>query len=313
MKRKITKILNLGMVVCMAACMTACGSGTSQNNEIYNPEGIDDEFITEDDQSSNSENTGDTSSDTDDTIEVTEFVPEDKNGDYANTMSTQYFRVGALLQEPFLYDEDDAPAGFTNDLALLFGYGKLGVQVTFTALENDEMLEKLDSGDIDCVWMKLGDERLVGKDYDCTVPIINDGLCVVTNRYQYDYMSMESLKGQKIAVVKDSEGEEIVKGLGYEYVAADSIEAMLDLVSGDECLAGILPTLEADEYLVLGAYTDLTRKFDIVTDAYGFVFRSGSGLYEYMKYYLENEWIDVVERATSYSILNAVPIEDTEE
>lgn len=312
MRKKFTKILVFGLVFAMAVgMMTGCGA-TQQQTENYNPEGSDDELWDTEDQGTTDKDTG--SSDTSDisgsdTSSKSDVVINDTNGDLANVLSNGYINIGAVVREPFLYDEDGYPVGFYIDIAQLFAYCELGLQVRVTVVEEDTMYEQLASGEIDCLWTCINPEDVEGKDVDVSNPLLNEGQCFIASVYS-EYTDAESFKGQTIAVVKDSAGEELMKTLGYTYVTAETIDDMLTLVEDEECAAAVMSTLEADEYIVNGYYTFLAKICNLEDSEHVVICRKGSGICERFNQYLDESRMDVEERATSYSFATALPDEN---
>ena len=313
MRKKFTKILVFGMIFAMMlGTMTGCGM--QQQTEIYNPEGSDDELWDTENTDSGTTNTDTGSTDTQgsDDSSKSDVVINDTNGDLASALTNGYIVIGAVMREPFLYDEDDYPVGFYIDVAQLFAYCELGLQVRVSVVEEDTMYDQLASGEVDCIWTCVDPDDLAGKDVDVSDPLLIEGQCFIVPSYN-EYTSAEDLKGQTIAVVKDSEGEELMKTLGYTYVTAETINDMLTLVENEECAAAVMSTLEADEYIVYGYYTFLTKLCDLEDNEHVVIFRKGSGLCERFNQYLDESWVDVEERATSYSFGTALPLEEDAE
>lgn len=276
MKKFITMMLTLLMVLSLAACGSSGGSDDAE----------------------------DTSKDE---AAVSDEAAE-SDVDYVKEKGTLV--VGITDFEPMDYkDENGEWIGFDADMAKAFAES-LGVEVEFVEIDWDNKIMELDGKTIDCVWngMTLTDEVL--SSMECSKAYCNNAQVVIVPADVADkYQDTESLSDLSFAVEAGSAGEEQVSALGLNYtpVKAQS-DALMEVASGTSD-AAVIDSLMAAAMVGEGTgYADLTYTIGLNTEEYGVGFRKGSDLAEALNDFFAESYADgsMLKIAETYGVQAAV-------
>lgn len=285
MKKLLTMMLTLIMVVSLAAC-------------------------------GNSGSSDDSKEDTADNSAASTQEPDNESEDTASESDLEYVKdkgtlvVGITEFEPMDYKDDNGDwIGFDADMAKAFAEN-LGVEVEFVEIDWDNKIMELDGKTIDCVWngMTLTDE--VTSSMECSKAYCNNAQIVIVPADVADkYQDTDSLSDLSFAVEAGSAGEEQVSNLGLDFtpVKAQS-DALMEVASGTSD-AAVIDSLMAAAMVGEGTgYADLTYTVGLNSEEYGVGFRKGSDLAAALNDFLAASYADgsLMEIAETYGVAAAV-------
>ena len=197
--------------------------------------------------------------------------------------------VGITDFAPMDYQENGEWIGFDADMASKFAES-LGVKVEFVEIDWDNKANELNAKSIDCVWNGMTLTDGVKAAMSTSNPYCNNAqVVVVPAEVAANYESQDAISGLTFAVEAGSAGEEIVAGLGYEYVSVvDQATALLEVSSGT-CDAAVIDLLMAGAMIGEGtSYPDLVTGVELTSEEYGVGFRKDSELIaEFNKFWKE--------------------------
>ena len=188
--------------------------------------------------------------------------------------------VGITDFAPMDYiDESGKWIGFDADMANLFAES-LGVKAEFLEIDWDYKVMTLDSKDIDCVWNGMTLTEEVKSAMETSNPYSNNSQVVVLKKdIIANVKSADDLKGLSVVAEAGSAGAEVLKGLGIEFMGAETQSAALMEVAAGTSDAAVVDVLMADAMTGEGtSYTDLSYTLPLNDELYGVGFRKGSDL-----------------------------------
>ncbi len=283
MKKFITMMLTLMMVLSLAACGNSSDSGDAK------------------------EDTTDSSS-TSEQDEDSEDVSSDSDMEYVKDKGTLV--VGITEFEPMDYKDDNGDwIGFDADMAKAFAES-LGVEAEFVEIDWDNKIMELDGKTIDCVWNGMTLTSEVTSSMECSNAYCNNAQIVIVPADVADqYQDTDSLSDLSFAVEAGSAGEEQVSSLGLEYTPVKAqADALMEVASGTSD-AAVIDSLMAAAMVGEGTgYADLTYTVGLNSEEYGVGFRKGSDLAAALNDFLAASYADgsMMEIAKTYGVDAAV-------
>lgn len=256
MKKLVTMMLTLAMVISLAACGNSDNAGDSNGD------------------------TADSQAESQDSQEEDSSDASDADSDLAYVKDKGTLVVGITEFEPMDYkDESGEWIGFDADMAKAFAES-LGVEVEFVEIDWDNKIMELDGKTIDCVWNGMTLTSEVTSAMECSKAYCNNAQIVIVPSDVADkYQDKDSLKDLTFAVEAGSAGEEQVSGLELEYTAVKAqSDALMEVASGTSD-AAVIDSLMAAAMVGEGTgYADLTYTVGLNSEEYGVGFRKGSDL-----------------------------------
>lgn len=218
--------------------------------------------------------------------------------------------VGITDFAPMDYqDENGNWIGFDADMAKAFAES-LGVTAEFIEINWDTKESELSAKAIDVVWNGMTLTDGVRKAMGTSNAYCSNGQVVVVKADVADqYQSAEDCAELTFAVESGSAGEEVVAGLGYDYVAVTTqADALMEVASGtsDAC---VIDLLMAGAMIGEGtSYEELTYTAMLTEEEYGVGFRVGSDLVEALNEFFSAAYADgsMMETATTYGVQASV-------
>ncbi len=202
--------------------------------------------------------------------------------------------VGITDFEPMDYkDADNNWIGFDADMSKAFAE-ELGVDVEFVEIDWDNKALELESGTIDCVWngMTLTDEVMSAM--SCSNAYCNNAQIVILPKDKVsDYPDIDSLKSLNFAVEAGSAGEQEATNNGFTFTSVkDQASALMEVAAGTSD-AAIIDSLMAAAMVGDGtSYPDLTYTFGLNSEEYGVGFRKGSNLVSELNSFFKKTYDD---------------------
>ena len=217
--------------------------------------------------------------------------------------------VGITDFAPMDYQEDGKWIGFDADMATKFAES-LGVTVEFVEIDWDNKANELNAKSIDCVWNGMTLTDGVKAAMNTSNPYCNNAqVVVVPAELAANYESQDAISGLTFAVEAGSAGEEIVAGLGYEYVSVvDQATALLEVSSGT-CDAAVIDLLMAGAMIGEGtSYANLAYTVKLNSEEYGVGFRKDSDMAEKLNAFFSACYADgsMMEIAEIYGVQESV-------
>lgn len=273
MKKFITLLLSMTMVLSMAACGStpaASNDSDASNAESAATDSTDMQYVKEKGTL---------------VVGITDFAPMDYK------------------------DENGEWIGFDADLAKAFGES-LGVSVEFVEIEWENKIMELDGKTIDCVWngMTLTDE--VTSSMECSKPYCNNAQVVIVPVEKADqYQDTDSLADLSFAVEAGSAGEKQITALDLPFTpVTDQATALMEVAAGTST-AAVIDSLMAAAMVGEGTgYADLTYTVALNNEEYGVGFRKGSDLAAALNDFFAASYADgsLMECAEKYGVQAAV-------
>lgn len=273
MKKFITLLLSMTMVLSMAACGStpaASNDSDASNAESAATDSTDMQYVKEKGTL---------------VVGITDFAPMDYK------------------------DENGEWIGFDADLAKAFGES-LGVSVEFVEIEWENKIMELDGKTIDCVWngMTLTDE--VTSSMECSKPYCNNAqVVIVPVEKAAQYQDTDSLADLSFAVEAGSAGEKQITALDLPFTpVTDQATALMEVAAGTST-AAVIDSLMAAAMVGEGTgYADLTYTVALNNEEYGVGFRKGSDLAAALNDFFAASYADgsLMECAEKYGVQAAV-------
>lgn len=255
MKKVLSMILAILMIVTAASVFASCGDETTAAPESKTP-------ATE--------------------APTTEAPTAPADTDSAYVKGKGKLVVGITDFAPMDYQNATGEwIGFDADLAKAFAE-YLGVTVEFSEIVWENKVLELNGKQIDCVWngMTLTDE--VKETMETTVPYCNNAqIVIVAADKAADYQTVEACKTLKFAVENGSAGQEMAEANGFEFTPVETQAMALAEVAAGTCDAAIIDSLMAAAMVGAGTgYESLASTIQLNSELYGVGFRKGSDLAE---------------------------------
>lgn len=289
MKKLLTLLLTLAMVLSLAAC----GGDRSSGSGNAAPPASTDAPAGNDGQDSAGG----------------QIAPD---SDVAYVKGKGTLVVGITDFNPMDYHPEEGSTewiGFDADMAKAFAKS-LGVNVEFIEINWDNKVFELDAKGIDAVWngMTLTDDvkALMGTS---EAYCLNGQVVVVPAAKADQYQTAESLSDLSFAVENGSAGAEELDALGIPYTAMDTqARALMEVASGAS-EACVIDLLMAGAMIGEGtSYPDLTYTVQLNSEEYGVGFRKGSDLVDAFNSFWKEAYDagTVVEVATTYGVQESI-------
>lgn len=130
--------------------------------------------------------------------------PQAAGGHLDRILKAKVLRIGVKGDSPpFCYlDKENRPVGFDVDLGFRLAR-KLGVQPVFVTVPTAERVEKLKSGEIDCIIATFTATRRRAKDVDFSIPYFQDQQKLLVKTAS-PVQSYRDLAGKKVAVIRNT-------------------------------------------------------------------------------------------------------------
>jgi polar amino acid transport system substrate-binding protein len=198
--------------------------------------------------------------------------------------------VGVTDFEPMTYQKGDEWTGFDAEFAKLFAKAKLNANVKFVEIKANERFEKLENGEIDCVWSGLtqlqGDEfkASYSNSYAKSVQMLvmkadrvnnyNDGFQIK----DLNFVVEETSAGAFYTVIRN----------GFRNIEQLETKAqVMDKILNGEADATVIDAVYASAVTREGAkYADLGIGFDFSSDGYCVAFPTESDLTDILNDYI---------------------------
>ena len=215
--------------------------------------------------------------------------------------------VGITAREPMNYKENGEWIGFDSEFAKMFAKEKLGVNVDFVELTTGERLQKLEDGEVDCLWGGvIYNDNLQSKASTSVKYVKNAQVLVMKADRVNDYNDGFEIRNLKFVVEKDSEGAfYIITRNSFENCTeVESQQAALDMVQSGEADAAVVDYTFAKAVTAKGnKYSDLGIGFDFSSEAYCVAFSKDSDITVMLNTYIKEEWeADLSKLATKYGL-----------
>lgn len=281
MKKIISLVLTLTMLLLVASAFASCGSDDNKNSGT---------------PASDASSAGTTSTGNSETTD----------GDLAYIQNKGKLVVGITEFEPMDYqDENGKWIGFDADAANAFA-AYLGVTAEFVLIDWDNKTFELSGKKIDCVWngMTLTDE--VTAAMATSKPYFNNAQVVIVRAdVAEQYKTAEDCKNLQFAVEKGSAGQDAAIANGFNYTeVADQATALMEVAAGTSD-AAIIDFLMAVASVGEGTdYSSLTYTASLSSEKYGVGFRKGSDLAAKLNQFFAEKAADgtLEQIATTYGI-----------
>ena len=215
--------------------------------------------------------------------------------------------VGITSREPMNYKENGEWAGFDSEFAKMFAKEKLGVNVDFVELTTSERLQKLEDGEVDCLWGGvIYNDNLQSKASTSVKYVKNAQVLVMKADRVNDYNDGFEIRNLKFVVEKDSEGAFyiITRNSFKNCTEVESQQAALDMVQSGEADAAVVDYTFAKAVTAKGnKYSDLGIGFDFSSEAYCVAFSKDSDITAMLNTYIKEQWkTNLVQLATKYGL-----------
>lgn len=205
------------------------------------------------------------------------------------------------------YKENGEWTGFDSEFAKMFAKEKLGVNVDFVELTTGERLQKLEDGEVDCLWGGvIYNDNLQSKASTSVKYVKNAQVLVMKADRVNDYNDGFEIRNLKFVVEKDSEGAFyiITRNSFKNHTEVESQQAALDMVQSGEADAAVVDYTFAKAVTAKGnKYSDLGIGFDFSSEAYCVAFSKDSDITAMLNTYIKEEWeADLSKLATKYGL-----------
>lgn len=215
--------------------------------------------------------------------------------------------VGITAREPMNYKENGEWTGFDSEFAKMFAKEKLGVNVDFVELTTGERLQKLEDGEVDCLWGGvIYNDNLQSKASTSVKYVKNAQVLVMKADRVNDYNDGFEIRNLKFVVEKDSEGAFyiITRNSFKNCTEVESQQAALDMVQSGEADAAVVDYTFAKAVTAKGnKYSDLGIGFDFSSEAYCVAFSKDSDITAMLNTYIKEQWeTNLAQLATKYGL-----------
>lgn len=215
--------------------------------------------------------------------------------------------VGITAREPMNYKENGEWTGFDSEFAKMFAKEKLGVNVDFVELTTSERLQKLEDGEVDCLWGGVTyTDNLQSKASTSVRYVKNAQVLVMKADRVNDYNDGFEIRNLKFVVEKDSEGAFyiITRNSFKNCTEVESQQAALDMVQSGEADAAVVDYTFAKAVTAKGnKYSDLGIGFDFSSEAYCVAFSKDSDITAILNTYIKEQWeTNLAQLATKYGL-----------
>lgn len=215
--------------------------------------------------------------------------------------------VGITAREPMNYKENGEWTGFDSEFAKMFAKEKLGVEVEFVKLTTSERLQKLEDGEVDCLWGGvIYNDNLQSKASTSVRYVKNAQVLVMKADRVNNYNDGFEIRNLKFVVEKDSEGAFyiITRNSFKNCTEVESQQAALDMVQSGEADAAVVDYTFAKAVTTKGnKYSDLGIGFDFSSEAYCVAFSKDSDITAILNTYIKEQWeTNLAQLATKYGL-----------
>ncbi len=217
--------------------------------------------------------------------------------DYSNVISAKYLNVGITMYEPMDYFGEDGETiiGFDADLSREFA-SSIGVGVRFVPISWDSKILELTSGSIDMIWNGMTITEELANNISLSLAYATNYQCVVTktNRVN-EFVSVDSLKGKKVAVESGSAGEKAISSFLTPNAVKSQESALLEVKAGTSDCA-IIDITMANAVVGKGDFTALStidsEKISFEKEDFGVGMRKNSDLTPRLNSFFKEKYSD---------------------